>query len=408
MSMFSAIVRPSMQTFAILGSHPNLSVAEIRAVTGSSPSLVAGIGALFDDLNGNPDRLMQILGGTQKMGHVIGEVPVNDTDALVEFLASQLEHEVRETKMHFGISVYDFGNPARVDAIAAEAKHIGMTTKTLLKSRGRSARFVMPIGKEAALSAVAVTKNELTKKGAEFVLLVATDRIVVGTTAAVQDAEDWSERDFGRPRRNAKQGMLPPKLARMMLNLTGIDMQGKTVLDPFCGSGTVLMEATMLGAQKLLGGDIAAGAVNDTRGNLNWLKPRVAQMPAFDIVEAKASDLATTIPPNCVDALVTETYLGRPRRGTETLDDIRETIAYIETLYRESFRSLKKVLKGGARVVIAAPVHFSEGKAFAPCVDDIMVELGYTAVPLVDDTGAPLTYHREGQLVGRRFHCFTA
>lgn len=394
-----------MQTFAILGSHPSLSVAEIQAVTGSTPSHVAGIGAIFDDLNGNPDRLMQILGGTQKMGHVIGEVPVNDTDALVEFLASQLEQEVRETKMHFGISVYDFGNPAKVEAIAAEAKHIGMTTKSVLKERNRSARFVMPIGKEAALSAVAVTKNELTKKGAEFILLVAHDRIVVGTTAAVQDAEDWSERDFGRPRRNAKQGMLPPKLARMMINFAGTDVVGKTLLDPFCGSGTVLMEAAMLGAQKVIGGDIAQGAVNDTRGNLNWLKTRMENMPDVDVHAAKAGDLATMIPPNSIDIVITETYLGRPRRGNEPLDEIKETIDYITQLYRESFGPLKNTLKGGARVVVAAPVHYSESKSFEPPVETIMKELGYRVDPITED---PLVYRREGQLVGRRFHRFIA
>lgn len=391
-----------MQTFAILGSHPELSVAEMYAITGAQPSLVAGIGALFDELDGNnPSRLMHVLGGTQKIGFVIGEIAGHKTDDLMEFLSTQLEHERRESKLHFGISVYDFGDAAAVAKLAEQMKYVGMTVKTQLKEKGLSVRFVM--AKEPALNAVAVKKNDLLTKGAEFVLLVAKDRIVIGTTTAVQDAEDWSERDFGRPRRNAKQGMLPPKLARMMINFTGLDMAGKTLLDPFCGSGTVLMEAAMLGAQKVIGGDIAQGAVNDTRGNLNWLKTLITPMPEVDVHATKASDLAQVVPPNSIDLLVTETYLGRPRRGNETLAEIQETIAYVEMLYRESFAPLKNVLKGGAMVIIAAPVHFSEGKTYEPDVEKLFTAMGYQSVPL---TETPLIYHREGQLVGRRFYRF--
>lgn len=392
-----------MQTFAILGSHPELSIAEIQAITGSAPSLVAGIGATFDDLNGNPDRLMLTLGGTQKIGHVIGEVAGHDTGDLVAFLAAQLEHEGRESKQHFGISVYDFGAPEAVHALATKMKHVGMTIKTQLKERGISARFVM--AKEPALNAVAVLKNELTRKGAEFVLLVAKERIVIGTTAAVQDAEDWSERDFGRPRRNAKQGMLPPKLARMMINFAGVDVAGKTVVDPFCGSGTVLMEGTMLGAQKVIGGDIAQGAVNDTRANMHWLKSRRTEMPEVEVYTAKAGELANLVAPNSVDLLVCETYLGRPRRGNETLDEIKETIEYVNNLYQESFGSLRNTLKGSAIVVLATPVHFSEGRTFEPDTAQILGNLGYWLDPITKDA---LVYRREGQMVGRRFWRFRA
>ena len=35
----------------------------------------------------------------------------------------------------------------------------------------------------------------------------------------MQDFEQWGARDYGRPSRDAVRGMLPPKLARMMVNL---------------------------------------------------------------------------------------------------------------------------------------------------------------------------------------------
>ncbi|MEK7459251.1 MAG: DNA methyltransferase [Patescibacteria group bacterium] len=391
-----------MQRFAILGSHPDLSIAEIHAVTGAIPTDHAGIVALFDEMNGQADVLADRLGGTQKIGNVIGELPSTvDQETLIEFLASQLEFEHRESKQHFGISVYDFGNPKKVEDLAAMARKLGLSVKTALKGRNISSRFVM--AKEAAISAVGVRKNELITKGAEFVLLAAPGRIVIGTTDAVQDAEAWSARDFGRPRRNAKQGMLPPKLARMMVNMTSVKLEGTTIMDPFCGSGTVLMEAALMGCQKVIGGDIASGAIHDTRENLSWMKRSGVTMPPMDLYVSKAADIGTHVAPNSVDAVVTETYLGNPRQGNETIVQINEAIAYIETLYRESFRGMKNTLKGGAVVLIAAPVHFLGTEMFAPDVETIMTSMGYTSSPLSDN---PITYHREGQLVGRRFFRF--
>lgn len=392
-----------MHVFAVLGSHPNLSIAEITAVTGARPVADDGIVAIFDSVRGDLPTLLNTLGGTQKMGHVIGELPRNDLSGLADFLVAQLEHEHRESKMHFGLSIYDFGDPDGVKQVANHTSHIGLTVKNTLKDKGRSSRYVMAKGE--ALNAVAVIKNELIAKGAEFVLLVGKDTVTVGTTAAVQNAEDWSNRDFGRPRRNAKQGMLPPKLARMMLNFSGKPVAGATVLDPFCGSGTVLMEGAMLGAGKLVGGDIATGAVHDTQHNLSWLKTQGFTVPDVEVHVAKAGALAEHIAPNSVDLLVTETYLGAPRRGNEALEDVTKGVTYIETMYEESFGPLRNTLKGDAVVIIAAPVHFFEGRTFEPDVERILGNLGYFADPIAV---APLIYHRDDQLVGRRFHRFRA
>ena len=391
-----------MQTFAILGSQPDLSMAEITAQTGAIATTSAGEVALFEDLQGNFIDLLSKLGGTQKIGYVIGEVAKVDGAELIAFLTSQLEQETRETKLHFGISIYDFGQTSAVQKLYAQSRIIGMTVKSNLKTAGRSARFVM--SKEPALNAVSVAQNDLIAKGAEFVLLAAKDKVVIGMTSAVQDANDWSERDFGRPRRNAKQGMLPPKLARMMINLTGTSAKNKSILDPFCGSGTVLMEGAMLGAAKVIGSDIASGAVHDTQHNMAWLKERGIKVGEVDVFMAKASEVSNRLPENTVDMIITETYLGLPRRGVETTVDLYKAVDYIETLYTESFSTLRGVLKENGIVIIAAPVHYLDGQTFEAPVVRILEGLGYTHSPLPHE---PLIYHREGQLVGRRFFRFT-
>lgn len=385
-----------MQIFALLGAHPDLSVAEIGVVTKTTPSWREGQLAIFDDLNGNLSDLQYRLGGTQKLGVVIGTVETTNVNELSNFLAADLMAEHPEAKVNFGLSVYG-DNDKRLQEVRESTKHLGLETKSRLKEAGRSARYV--ISREATLSAVVVVSNHLLSKGAEYVLIVRDNDIVIGRTVAVQNVDDWANRDFNRPRRNAKQGMLPPKLARIMVNLTGIDGYGKTLLDPFCGSGTVLMEAGLVGYSKTIGGDINATATSDTEANQDWLIAQNFKTAELRTYVGSARDVQNFVGARSVDAIVTETYLGRPRKGIETDAEIKEAVDYLVTLYEESFAALKEVLKPGGVVVIAAPVHFVNDKPYFVPVTDIMHKLGYTSAPTACDT---MIYRHKDQYVGRQ------
>ncbi len=385
-----------MQSFAVLGSHPDLSLAEIRAVTGLTPSATCYAIAIFDDGMEGHDALVDRLGGTQKLGIIIGTLPRLDHDELAGFLAADLLGNAPDGKMTFGVSVYGFGAAGALEPVKTLVDQVAISIKQRLKDAGRSARYVR--AKELALGAPIILGNNLITKGAEYVLLLADGLVWVGKTLAVQPFDDWSQRDFGRPRRNAKQGMLPPKLARMMLNLAG-NVAGKTVLDPFCGSGTVLMEAAMLKAGKLIGGDIADMAVTDTEANLAWLATRDIDVPEYELHVSPAALLATKLTEAAVDVLVTETYLGRPRRGEETAQDLSSTIDYLTNLYRESFGGLRRTLTKDAVLVIAAPVHEHEGRVYEIPVAEVLGGVGYVEDPITDQ---PLLYRHAGQLVGRR------
>ena len=61
-----------------------------------------------------------------------------------------------------------------------------------------------------------------------------------------------------KPYRDMRRGMLPPKLARSLVNLAigAKSPSDMTILDPFCGTGTVLMEAMLLGTH-VVGTDLA-------------------------------------------------------------------------------------------------------------------------------------------------------
>lgn len=391
-----------MQTFALLGSHPTLSLAEIAVVTGQKPSKTLSDIAIFDDIGMDLAQLNDRLGGTQKLGVIIGSVPTWNQEELATFLATDLMSTVESGKISFGFSVYDMGNASAATDARRSTQALGIETKKNLRDAGRGARYV--ISKSPTLSSIILRTNHLLDRGAEYCFFMTPSEIIIGRTVAVQDAEAWSTRDFGRPRRNAKQGMLPPKLSRMMLNLSGIDFSTATVFDPFCGSGTILMEAALLGAQHLIGSDINDEAVADTEENFTWLEAQGVSVPPVQLVGASAQTVAPHIAAESVDALVTETYLGRPRKGTETKKEVDDAISYVANLYLEAFTALHTTLKPGATLVIASPVHTFEGKDITFDARAILEPLGYTHSTLPFE---PIIYRHNDQLVGRRIWRFT-
>ncbi len=63
-------------------------------------------------------------------------------------------------------------------------------------------------------------------------------------------------------------GMMPPKLAQMMLNFATHGDRAYAVWDPFCGLGTTLIEALHGGYTSLLGSDLSQDMVMTTQKNI--------------------------------------------------------------------------------------------------------------------------------------------
>lgn len=385
-----------MQTFAALGSHPGLSIAEIEAVTGQHPLKASDQIAFYDNLPDELTKLQAKLGGTTKLGYIVGSMVRASKKEIVEYLKDVLIYDSRPGKIPFGISVYDMEESPRAKELFSMQKSIGLALKNELKEAGLSSRYV--VTKNPQLSSADVFKNHLLDRGAEFVFLVFEKELLIGRTEVVQDFADWSHRDYDRPARDAKRGMLPPKLARMMINLTGVTPERATILDPFCGSGTVLMEAAVLGYHKLIGSDISGQAIADTKKNMDWLRGEDIAFAEPELKESTAANTKAFIDDLSVDAIATEPFLGAPRQGSESRTEIERVVAHLAGLYEESFATLAKLLKPGGVMVIASPVHYIGRDAFPVPTRDILTNLGMIERPIAEEA---IIYHRPGQYVGR-------
>src|SRR5581483_10351866 len=214
------------------------------------------------------------------------------------------------------------------------------------------------------LSSASVKKNKLLTDGAEIIILVSKDKLLVGKTLAVQEFEEFSKRDFGRPVRDMQSGVMPPKLARMMINIaTGT--HDKTILDPFCGSGTVLQEAVLLRYTNLYGTDNSEKAIEDSKINVEWLKKRFSDLPINIHIEKydvrKLSGLFST---ETIDAIITEPYLGPNFKTHPHFKDILLIQEELKKLYLSAFKEFAKILKQNGTVLMIFPV-FNVNKMYS-------------------------------------------
>lgn len=327
-----------MSYLAIFGNTPALSALELATLYPDSQWTKASIATLTSA----PD--MSKLGGTVKIATQLGTVPRSLVG--MELVKTYLQKLLQPgTKFYFGFSVYAADTTVTETVLKHYAKKLrplGITWKKDFKQVTPSVRLVE--SQDTHLSSVIVKKEHLLDHHTDIILAVYSDKIILAATTAVQDYQDYAARDFGRPGRDHFSGMLPPKVARMMINIAHPE-PNDTILDPFCGSGTIIQEALLLGYKNVQGSDISKKSISDTTENLAWLKLPMVPLQVSDVVK-----LTTTLPPHSINRIIAEGYLG-PSYPHKT----EKTHRQLTRFYTEVLTMLPTLLAPNARVVLAMP-----------------------------------------------------
>ncbi len=145
-------------------------------------------------------------------------------------------------------------------------------------------------------------------------------------------------------------GSMSPKLARGMVNLTGVK-RGEKLLDPFCGTGGILLEAGIIGA-KVVGTDVDPKMVKGTIENLKYCNIHDYEVFREDVRKLEL--------PYKVDAIVTDPPYGisASTKGEES-----------HRLCKQAIVSLENLIKDDGRICMATPHYmdineFVEGTTF--------------------------------------------
>lgn len=339
-------------------------------------------------------KLLGILGGTVKIAKIFSTtegaiLPLKEiTSYLTKF----------KPRIIFGLSWYGQDNETNH---FYDLKQWTKEIKNKLQKEDFSVRYVLP--KDAnELSSVVVDKQKLC----EIIVFQTKEQIVLAQTLAVQDFEDWNKRDYQRPVVAPDKGMLPPKVARMMVNI--VRQQDALILDPFCGTGTILAEALSMGL-KVIGSDISKAAIDMAQKDLTWLCSTYNLPQNFKLYQLDASHISQTFAANSIDLIVTEPYLGPlfevgPNvkvKGGKTITPgfILRIIDGLERMYLGSLKDWQKILKETGKVVIVLPsFNLDRKEYFVKKVIDNCEKLGYSI-----EVG-PLPYSRPLAIVKRNIY----
>jgi len=401
---------------AFLGHQPHISTAELAALlpdirfTHRSNML-----AIFETALELDQQFLNTLGGTFVLAERLTEGTVTLQD-IPKILSNELQGGKR-TKVTFSLR--------SVGLSARQVKTLYRSCKQHLKDQSQPSRYVGNEHRPAL--PIVLHENEMIggKRGCEIVIVADPENgelAWVGRTVGAQDIEAYSKRDMRKPVRDTTVGLLPPKLAQILLNLGlwAVRQTGKikekpskkfalpvlTVLDPFCGTGVIPMECLLRG-WPVLASDSALKAVNGCGKNLEWLR-KEEKIAKKDVPsDVCKHDARKPFPfKQRPDAIVTETTLGPALADRPTLKDVSRMRTENESVQDGFLRNAITSLPG-TPIVCTFPVWYtSKGPDRLQKVWKTVESIGLRSVlppeiPAADPARPSLLYRRPGQMVGR-------
>lgn len=396
------------QTVAVLGRQPALGLAELESLF-DAPN-VKSLGSECALLDITPTTFpMQRLGGTMKAAKLLTYIDTTDWKKLEEYLVSELPKHtccLPPGKVRLGLSIYGLNVPLK------RLNATGLTLKKVVKyppeGDGRSVRVVP--NKSQELNTAQIIHNQLTgPTGMELLLIRDGNRTALAQTFAVQDIEAYAARDQARPMRDARVGMLPPKLAQIIINLaTRVTSphNGAILLDPFCGTGVVLQEAQLMGFD-VYGTDLEPRMIEYSQKNLDWLHTTHDVPTNYCRLEVGDATDYQWHNNQAIKFIACETYLGQPFSTAPSSEKLMQVMQGADTILRKFLQNVALQTSSGLRLCLAVPAWRTKNGFKRLKLLDSLEELGYTRMSFAHVSNEDLIYYRNDQIVARELVVLT-
>lgn len=382
-----------MQTLAILGRQPAIGLAELESLFGADKiTPLSGGGVLIDVPAG--DIPFARLGGTVKLGGILITLDTTNWKEIERYIVPAAEKHssyVPEGKLTIGLSVYG------LTASRQELERTALSIKKVVKSTGRPVRIVP--NKAPEISTPQIIHNKLThENGWELVFYRNGDQTILMRTNFVQDIESYTARDQARPMRDARVGMLPPKLAQIIINLASSSNDITEVLDPFCGTGVILQEAILIN-KSAYGTDLESRMIEYSKANLDWIVKDLGLQNRQ--IKLQVGDATTHTWDKTFSTIACEGYLGLPFAHMPSPDHLQESMQASNNIAKGFLKNVGKQVDSGFRMCIGLPAwHLPNSVKHLPCLEELQ-KLGWQRVRFEHAHPMDLIYRRDDQVVGR-------
>jgi tRNA G10 N-methylase Trm11 len=328
-----------MKYFFIPGRLYDLSWKELNCVCEKSFQkheyiLKRNRGYFLLDIDLDIQHIFSQLGGFIKYGEML------EGDLSVEKLTN-------EEKFIFGISSYSSEYSLK------DVSQLAQELKKEFSNLNKKSRFILPKD-ESFLTAAQILQNRILQEG--FELAILEDGF--GKTIEVQNIDSFSKRDYEKPFVDTQMGVLPIKLARMMINFAKIP-KGGVLWDPFCGTGNILLEGMDLGYD-VIGSDIDEKSIEGAKKNIEWAKSifgysTQSKVLFFDVLNPSPSKI-DILKNSSIEGIVCEPYMGEAQRKTLSVGKATSLINRHLSLVEALFVNLNNFgFKKNLRVVVVFP-----------------------------------------------------
>ncbi|MDG7006182.1 MAG: methyltransferase domain-containing protein [Nitrososphaerota archaeon] len=331
------------------------SLLEARCVFGGGAKVLARCDDIaVADLNGVRFNRCAQLAGVHKVALPLPPVGSPEFGEAITF---------PEKNFNFSVSLYcvQGDREAEYDELSEELllrlRELGLRKANLIRSRS---------GPELH------SEKVVSRSAMDFVVFPMEATNQWGVTVYVPETEAFKERSKERP--YITSGIsLSSRLARLLVNLSGA-IRGQVLLDPFCGSGTILGEALLKGVD-CVGVDRNHGSVERAKENLSWLLShgrRGEAPPSFTVVAGDATNLRRSLGDRKVDAVVSEPILVSKLSSPPSLEKARRLVRHASAIYSEALYEMSGALKPGGRMVLVVPsIRTADGKEVVMSFDDL-------------------------------------
>jgi tRNA G10 N-methylase Trm11 len=407
-----------MKSIAILGRQPALGIAELESLYRAENLQPFGQSACL--LNLIPEEVdFDRLGGTIRIAKILNVLPSTKWNDIEKYLIENTPKHAEniDGKLSFGISVYG------VSVSSQKVAKTALLIKKAIKHTGKSVRMVPH--KNTELGSATVLYNKLTAvNGWELLVVSDGSTAYLAQTVRIQDIDAYSARDQARPHRDAKVGMLPPKLAQIIINLAvgksdrieneDGELEKATnnitsipnpqspilILDPFCGTGVLLQEA-MLMDYDIYGTDLEPRMIQYSIDNLKWLDGKYPDVGDYRRIEVGDATNFKWHEPEKITNVAGETYLGQPLSSLPSSEHLSKIIYEVNLLHHKFLENIGSQIHPGTKLCLAVPTWRGKREFLHLPTLDYLDDLGYTRMRFKHVNDKDLIYHRENQVVGR-------